>query len=165
MLFLLYSLNLPLIQQNYLNRYESFRDRTNEVIFTPPQGEDVIRKMMGYLVSYLNDGEGSLVKLAILHYQFETIHPFYDGNGRAGRIINILYLIMNRFLEIPILYLSSYIIKNKSKYYELLLSVTKNELGSADSDYDSFLTAVMNSENRESLFRIISKRISESMYS
>jgi Fic family protein len=121
--------------------------------------------MMGYLVSYLNDGEGSLVKLAILHYQFETIHPFYDGNGRAGRIINILYLIMNRFLEIPILYLSSYIIKNKSKYYELLLSVTKNELGSADSDYDSFLTAVMNSENRESLFRIISKRISESMYS
>jgi Fic family protein len=64
-----------------------------------------------------------LVNMAIIHYQFETIHPFYDGNGRTGRIINILYLILNNLLDIPILYLSSYIIKNKADYYRLLQEV------------------------------------------
>ena len=101
-------------------------DRTNETIYTPPQGEDALYGYMGNFASYLNDNESSLTKLAVLHYQFETIHPFYDGNGRTGRIINILYLIMKGYLDIPILYLSSYIIKNKTRYYELLLSVTKN---------------------------------------
>jgi Fic family protein len=69
----------------------------------------------------------SLIKIGIIHYQFESIHPFYDGNGRTGRIINILYLLLKKYLEIPILYLSSFIIKNKSKYYELLRNVTKND--------------------------------------
>jgi Fic family protein len=64
-----------------------------------------------------------LIKLAILHYQFESIHPFYDGNGRTGRILNILYLIINELLDIPILYLSSYINENKSEYYKLLNKV------------------------------------------
>lgn len=102
-------------------------DRTNETIYTPPQGEDALNSLMGNFASYLNDNERSLTKLAVLHYQFETIHPFYDGNGRTGRIINILYLIMKGYLDIPILYLSSYIIKNKTRYYELLLSVTKSD--------------------------------------
>ncbi|HBI37156.1 MAG: addiction module protein [Spirochaetes bacterium GWF1_31_7] len=102
-------------------------DTTDEVIFTPPQGRDEISNLLTNLVKYLNDDERSLIKLAVLHYQFETIHPFYDGNGRTGRIINILYLILKDYLDIPILYLSSYIIKNKAKYYELLLSVTKDE--------------------------------------
>ena len=102
-------------------------DKTDEVIFTPPQGKDVISNLLINLVQYLNDDERTLIKLAVLHYQFETIHPFYDGNGRTGRIINILYLILKEYLDIPILYLSSYIIKNKTKYYELLLSVTTNE--------------------------------------
>ena len=102
-------------------------DKTDEIIFTPPQGKDEISNLLSNLVQYLNDEERTLIKLAVLHYQFETIHPFYDGNGRTGRIINILYLILKEYLDIPILYLSSYIIKNKTKYYELLLSVTTNE--------------------------------------
>jgi len=65
--------------------------------------------------------------MALLHYQFEAIHPFYDGNGRAGRILNVLYLLLKNYLETPILYLSSYIIKTKSSYYRLLQEVRKNE--------------------------------------
>lgn len=102
-------------------------DRTLEIIYTPPQNPDTIKMLLGNLANYLNDGEATLAKLAILHYQFETIHPFYDGNGRTGRIVNILYLILYGFLDIPILYLSSYIIRNIQRYYELLLKVTKTQ--------------------------------------
>ena len=101
-------------------------DKTNEVIYTPPQSYDAINALLKNFIEYLNDQESSLTKMAILHYQFETIHPFYDGNGRTGRIVNLLYLILKGYLDIPILYLSSYIIRNKIQYYELLLSVTKN---------------------------------------
>jgi len=101
-------------------------DKTNKIIYTPPQNEIVINTLLRNLVEYLNNEEKSLTKMAILHYQFESIHPFYDGNGRTGRIINILFLILKGYLDIPILYLSSYIIKNKNKYYELLLNVTIN---------------------------------------
>ena len=102
-------------------------DRTHEVIYTPPEDSAVIYALLKNFVEYLNDDEPTLVKMAILHYQFETIHPFYDGNGRTGRIINMLYLILKEFLDIPILYLSSYIIRNKTAYYDLLLSVTKDD--------------------------------------
>lgn len=101
-------------------------DKTNETIYTPPQGYDEINRLLGNLIKYLNDEDVSLAKLAILHYQFETIHPFYDGNGRTGRIINILYLILNNYLDIPILYLSSFIIKNKGDYYKKIINVTKH---------------------------------------
>lgn len=101
-------------------------DKTNEVIYTPPQNYEAINMLLKNFVEYLNDEESSLVKMAVLHYQFETIHPFYDGNGRTGRIVNILYLILKGYLDIPILYLSSYIIRNKAQYYELLLSVSKD---------------------------------------
>jgi Fic family protein len=101
-------------------------DKTNKKIYTPPEGSDILNGFLKNLTEYLNDEESSLSKMAILHYQFESIHPFYDGNGRTGRIINILYLILRGYLDIPILYLSSYIIKNKSKYYKLLLNVTKH---------------------------------------
>ncbi|MDC7234403.1 MAG: Fic family protein [Spirochaetales bacterium] len=102
-------------------------DRSGEVVYTPPQTEEIIRNLLGNLSEYLNDSNDSLTKMAVLHYQFESIHPFYDGNGRTGRIINILYLILKGYLDIPILYLSSYIIKNKSDYYRLLREVTSNE--------------------------------------
>lgn len=102
-------------------------DKTNTTIFTPPSGEESLNILITNLIKYLNDPNESLAKMAILHYQFETIHPFYDGNGRTGRIINILYLILKGYLDIPILYLSSYIIKNKEEYYKLLLEVTVNE--------------------------------------
>jgi len=102
-------------------------DKTGEVVYTPPQSEDVINKLFRNTIEYLNDIDNSLAKMAIIHYQFESIHPFYDGNGRTGRIINILYLILKNYLDIPILYLSSYIIKNKTEYYRLLRSVTSEE--------------------------------------
>jgi len=101
-------------------------DATGEVIYTPPQNHDEICVLLDDLCRYLNNEEGSLWKMAILHYQFEVIHPFYDGNGRTGRILNILYLLLKKYLDAPILYLSSYIIKTKSTYYGLLQRVRKD---------------------------------------
>ncbi len=108
-------------------------DRTGEIIYMPPQNYQDIQELMDNLESYINDLQiddyDPLVKMAIIHYQFESIHPFYDGNGRTGRIINILYLILNELLDVPILYLSSYIIRTKTDYYRLLNEVrTKGSL-------------------------------------
>jgi len=103
---------------------------TGEVIYTPPQDFDEIIKLMSNLEKYINDSQMSdhdpLTKMAVIHFQFESIHPFYDGNGRTGRIINILFLILARLQYLPILYLSNYIIKHKSEYYKLLQQV-RNE--------------------------------------
>ena len=102
---------------------------TGEVIFEPPQEYEVIQELLTNLEYYINEPNDidPLVNMAIIHYQFETIHPFYDGNGRTGRIINILYLILKELLDIPVLYLSSYIIQHKADYYRLLQEVrTKN---------------------------------------
>lgn len=101
-------------------------DVTGETVYIPPSGEGEILELMGNLEKYINedfDGIDPLIKLAVIHYQFESIHPFYDGNGRTGRIINILYLVLMELLDSPILYLSSYIIRNKSAYYKLLQEV------------------------------------------
>jgi len=98
-------------------------DKTKKIVYIPPQTKEEIDYFLKNFTEYLNDPDDSLVKLAVLHYQFESIHPFYDGNGRTGRIINILYLILKRHLDTPILYLSSYIIKHKEEYYELLQKV------------------------------------------
>lgn len=101
-------------------------DATKETVFTPPQDEQAIKRLLDNLADYLNDTQDdSLIKSAIIHYQFETIHPFYDGNGRTGRIINVLYLILKGYLDIPILYVSSYIIEHKGDYYRLLLEVSR----------------------------------------
>ncbi len=100
---------------------------TGQTVYTPPQDYEEITRLMTNLESFINDDELSdydpLVKMAIIHYQFESIHPFYDGNGRTGRIINILYLIIQELQNLPILYLSNYIIKNKADYYRLLKEV------------------------------------------
>jgi Fic family protein len=96
---------------------------TNKTIYTPPQNYDEICHLLDNFCKYLNDGENSLWKMAVLHYQFETIHPFYDGNGRTGRILNILYLLLKNYLDTPILYLSSYIIKSKNTYYALFQEI------------------------------------------
>lgn len=103
---------------------------TGEVLHMPPQSETEIMDYMGNLESYINsefDEYDPLIKMAIIHYQFESIHPFYDGNGRTGRILNVLYLVMKEKIDIPILYLSRYIIRNKESYYELLKSVQEDE--------------------------------------
>ncbi|MHB1178960.1 MAG: Fic family protein [Daejeonella sp.] len=95
---------------------------TGEVIYTPPDDYDTILQLMKNLEVYINktDMLSPLIKLAVQHYQFESIHPFYDGNGRTGRIINVLYLCLHKLLDSPVLYLSDYIIKHKADYYRLL---------------------------------------------
>ena len=102
---------------------------TGEVVYTPPDGAPRIRKLLANLEEFVNgtaDGLDPLVKLAVLHYQFEAIHPFRDGNGRTGRILLILYLLQQRLLEQPILFLSRYIIDHKNHYYRLLREVTES---------------------------------------
>ena len=104
---------------------------TGEIVYTPPQDYNTIQELMTNLERFINDETLSdfdpLVKMAIIHYQFESIHPFYDGNGRTGRIINVLYLVMNDLLDLPILYLSRYIIEHKGEYYKLLQEVRETD--------------------------------------
>ena len=99
-------------------------EKTNEVVFTPPQNAEEILSLMKDLEQFINESELSdlddLIKMALIHHRFETIHPFYDGNGRTGRIINVLFLTKEGLLDTPILYLSRYINRNKPDYYRLL---------------------------------------------
>ena len=100
--------------------------KTSEVVYKPPSDEREIRNLLSNLEEYINEVDDCvdpLIKLAVIHFQFESIHPFYDGNGRTGRIINIIYLVLRDLLNSPILYLSRYINKNKSEYYRLLQEV------------------------------------------
>ena len=100
---------------------------TGAVVYTPPQDYAEIVRLMSDLERFINDDMqcewDPLIKLALIHYQFESIHPFYDGNGRTGRIINVLYLVAQRLLDLPILYLSRHIVQTKSEYYRLLQAV------------------------------------------
>jgi Fic family protein len=132
---------------------------TGEIIYTPPQDPEEIKDLMTNLEKFINDKESTdfdpLVKMAIIHFQFESIHPFYDGNGRTGRIINILYLILEKLQDLPILYLSSYIIKNKSDYYRLLQEVrTKNNW----EEWLLFMIKAVDQTSRETIDLIIKIR-------
>jgi Fic family protein len=102
-------------------------DITGEVVYTPPQDKNEILDLLSNFIEFFNkkDDLSPLINLAILHFQFESIHPFYDGNGRTGRILNILYLLSNQLIDFPILYLSSYIIEYKEEYYRLLNLVNR----------------------------------------
>ena len=103
------------------------RENDGAVIYTPPQDGMAIVRYMSNLEQFINDDHLSqldpLIKMAIIHHQFESIHPFYDGNGRTGRIINILYLVITGLLDLPILYLSRYITHNKGEYYRLIQAI------------------------------------------
>ncbi|MBA3283508.1 MAG: Fic family protein [Nitrosopumilus sp.] len=102
---------------------------TKEIIYTPPEGEVLIREKLAALEKFIHNDKDDidvLIKMALIHYQFEAIHPFSDGNGRTGRILNVLYLVNKNLLNIPVLYLSSYIIQKKGDYYRLLRDVTEN---------------------------------------
>lgn len=124
--------DIKLIQQELVENSAGIRntpgtvlkkDRTGEVVYTPPQDRIEILDLLSNFILHFNQDDrdlSPLIKLAVLHYQFESIHPFYDGNGRTGRILNILYLILNKLIDLPILYLSSYMIANKPEYYRLL---------------------------------------------
>lgn len=99
-----------------------------EVIYTPPSGEKIIREKLANLEKFINEDEtiDPLIKMALMHYQFEAIHPFSDGNGRTGRILLLLYLKLSGLLDTPAIYLSEYIIKHKADYYKCLRGVTES---------------------------------------
>jgi Fic family protein len=102
---------------------------TDQVVYTPPEGADVIRAKLSNWEQYLHadDGVDPIIRMAVGHYQFEAIHPFSDGNGRTGRALNILYLIDQKLLDLPILYLSQYINGHRERYYKLLSGVTSEQ--------------------------------------
>lgn len=123
------------IQKELLENNAGFRTQggtklinsQGQTVYNPPQTKEAVLDLMANLEKFINDVDFSdldpLIKMAIIHYQFESIHPFYDGNGRTGRIINILYLVLQGLLDIPILYLSRYITQNKAEYYQVLQGV------------------------------------------
>jgi Fic family protein len=104
-------------------------DRDGTVIYTPPMGEPLLRDLLANWARFLHNERDldPLVRMAVSHYQFEAIHPFADGNGRTGRVLNVLFLIEEGLLPLPILYLSRYILKNKADYYRMLLEVTTQQ--------------------------------------
>lgn len=112
--------------------------QTGEIVYLPPQDTEEILNLMANLEQFIHNVEMSdydpLVKMAIIHFQFESIHPFYDGNGRTGRILNILYLILTGLQKLPVLYLSNHIIRNKTDYYRLLQGVREN------GDWESWIS-------------------------
>ena len=116
--------------------------RTGEVINTPPQHANTIAELMNNLVDYINNDElcdaDPLVKMAIIHHQFESIHPFYDGNGRTGRILNILYLVAKDLLNLPVLYLSRFMIRDKAAYYTQLQQLRET------GDWEAWLIYMLN---------------------
>ena len=109
----------------------TLKDNLGNIIYTPPQDADTINHLMTNLERFINDAEMAdldpLIKISIVHHQFESIHPFYDGNGRTGRILIILYLVANGLLDLPILYLSRYITHHKGEYYHLLQAIREKE--------------------------------------
>ncbi len=104
-------------------------DAAQQVIYTPPEGENVLRNQLANWERYIHETEevDPLIRLAVMHYQFEAIHPFVDGNGRTGRILNLLYLVDKGLLDTPVLYLSRHIIQHKALYYRYLLEVTARQ--------------------------------------
>ena len=105
----------------------TLRNDADEIVYIPPQDNGEIQRLMDNLEQYINDPTlhdvDPLIKMAVIHHQFESIHPFYDGNGRTGRVISVLYLVINGLLDLPILYLSRYITHNKGTYYRLIQHV------------------------------------------
>ena len=118
------------------------RSSDGAVIYTPPQDGQRIVELMSNLEQFINDDElcpiDPLVKMAIIHDQFESIHPFYDGNGRTGRIVNILYLVTSGLLDLPILYLSRYITHNKAEYYERIQAI-RNATGDNSAQWEAWI--------------------------
>jgi len=109
----------------------ALKNSEGRTVYTPPQDPDTVVALMTELERFINDDAlfdaDPLIKMALIHYQFESIHPFYDGNGRTGRIINVLYLVKQGLLDIPVLYLSRHIVRTKPSYYRLLQSVREQD--------------------------------------
>jgi Fic family protein len=128
-------------------------DRTGQVVYTPPQHPDQIVELMNNLEAFINDDAlcdwDDLVKMAVIHHQFESIHPFYDGNGRTGRIINILYLVKQGLLQLPVLYLSRYINQHKGEYYRLLQQVRTGNM-ETDNHWEEWLLFMLDGVEKTS---------------
>lgn len=109
----------------------TLKDGAGNVVYTPPQNHETIVELMTGLERFINEPKqfdaDPLVKMALAHHQFESIHPFYDGNGRTGRIVNVLFLVLNGLLDTPVLYMSRHIVRTKSEYYRLLQSVRERD--------------------------------------
>jgi len=136
-------------------------EQTGETVYIPPQNPQDIADLMSNLELFVNDDQvydaDILVKMAIIHFQFESIHPFYDGNGRTGRIINVLYLVLKQLLDIPVLYLSRYIVRHKSDYYRLLQKVRDEETW---EEWILFILEAVESTSRSTISIIQSIRAS-----
>ena len=131
--------------------------RPGEIVYTPPRNDEIIKKLMNNLIDFLNNDEkypiDPLLKMCIAHYQFEAIHPFQDGNGRTGRILNLLYLFSKGLLSQPILYISKYIILNKDDYYFKLSAVTQR------NSWEAWIIYMLDAIEKTSL--ITNERINE----
>ncbi|MEA3496621.1 MAG: Fic/DOC family N-terminal domain-containing protein [Bacteroidota bacterium] len=129
----------------------------DSVVYTPPKGIGIIKQKLDNLFEFINNDEDypydSLIKLAIFHYQFEAIHPFRDGNGRTGRILSILIMIQKQLLEVPILYLSAYIIREKEDYYYLLNRITTTD------NWEKWIIYILKAIEETSIYTI--KKIEE----
>ena len=110
---------------------------SGEVVYTPPEGEELIRRKLAALERFMyeNDQYDPLIRMALAHYQFEAIHPFTDGNGRTGRIMNVLYLMQQQLLTHPVLYLSGYVLRRRQEYYQRLRDVTEKQAWGAWLEY------------------------------
>ena len=136
------TLQLRTPQSRVVIRRGNSEFRSGEIIYTPPQGGEIVKRLLDNFLEYLGNQDSyhtdPLLKMAISHYQFEAIHPFSDGNGRTGRILNLLYLVSQGLLALPVLYLSKYIIENKDDYYYRLGAVTQR------GDWKPWLLYMMN---------------------
>lgn len=122
------------------------KDSLGRVVYMPPQHADEIERYMTNLEAFINSPElcdlDPLIKMAIMHHQFESIHPFYDGNGRTGRIINVLYLVLSGLLDLPILYLSRFITHHKAEYYRLIQAIRDKE-GDNTPDWEAWILFIL----------------------
>jgi Fic family protein len=134
----------------------TLKDSAGRVVYTPPQSEAEIVQLMRDLETFINDDSSfdadPLIKMALIHHQFESIHPFYDGNGRTGRIINVLYLLKCGLLDIPVLYLSRYIVQHKNEYYRLLQAVREEDVW---EDWVLFLLTAVETTAQQTIATIL----------
>jgi Fic family protein len=141
----------------------SLKNLQGEVIYEPPQDPDEIIQLMNQLERFINDSAlyevDPLIKMALIHHQFESIHPFYDGNGRTGRIINVVYLVKERLLNTPVLYLSNYIVRNKSEYYRLLQAVRDED---AWEEWVAYMLDAVRDTSEQAIKKV--NKIKEALY-
>lgn len=129
--------------------------QTGAIVYEPPQDPAEIKRLMSNFLEHFHDADAAgldpLVRMAVLHYQFESIHPFYDGNGRTGRILNLLHLVLHGMLDMPVLYLSRYIVRHKPDYYRGLQAVREQQ---AWEGWLLYMLGAVEETSRETLTKV-----------